>query len=169
MTMASRIFERLYHLQRDRSPRELTMHSLMTNRRVDVIGAGISGLATAWFLARRRSDLTMPVWEAAPAAGGLAGCFHVDGLTLENFYHHIYRRVVALQRLIAELGLAEELVWRPASTDAYYFKRPYRFSSPIDLLRFDQIPLIDRLRAGWMVVHARLVRDWRALDDEPAS
>ncbi|HUP59004.1 MAG TPA: NAD(P)/FAD-dependent oxidoreductase [Thermoanaerobaculia bacterium] len=141
----------------------------MTTQRVDVIGAGISGLATAWFLARRRSDVAIHVWEAAPEPGGLAGCFHVDGLTLENFYHHIYRRDVALQNLIAELGLAGQLIWRPASTGAYYFKRAYRFSSPIDLLRFDQLPLIDRLRAGWMILHARLVRDWRTLDDEPAS
>lgn len=141
----------------------------MATRRVDVIGAGISGLATAWHLARRRADVEIHVWEAAPEPGGLAGCFHVDGMTLENFYHHIYRRDVALQRLIAEVGLSGELVWRPASTGAYYFKRPYRFSSPIDLLRFDQLPLIDRIRAGWMVIHARLVRDWQSLDDEPAD
>jgi len=143
-------------------------HLTTTKRRVDIIGAGISGLASAWFLARRRSDVEIHVWEPSPEPGGLAGCFHVDGLTLENFYHHIYRRDVALQKLIDAAGLAGDLVWRPASTGAYYFKRPYRFSSPIDLLRFDQLPLIDRFRAGWMVLHARFIRDWQSLDDESA-
>lgn len=140
-----------------------------TKRRVDIIGAGISGLATAWFLSHRRSDVEIHIWEPSPDPGGLAGCFHVDGLTLENFYHHIYRRDVALQQLIEATGLGADLVWRPASTGAYYFKRPYRFSSPIDLLRFDQLPFIDRLRAGWMVLHARFIRDWQSLDDESAA
>lgn len=139
-----------------------------TKRRIDVIGAGIGGLATAWFLSHRRSDVEIHVWDSSPEPGGLAGCFHVDGLTLENFYHHIYRRDRALQELIAATGLGADLVWRPASTGAYYFRRPYRFSSPIDLLRFDQLPLIDRLRAGWMVLQARFIRDWQSLDDESA-
>ena len=137
-------------------------------RRLDIIGAGVSGLATAYFVAQQRDDVEIHVWEAAPHPGGLAGNFTTDGVTLERFYHHLYRRDVALQELIAELGMSDDLVWRPASTGAYYFRRPYRLSSPLDLLRFDPLPFRDRLRLGWLALQARTVRDWQSLDDVTA-
>lgn len=135
---------------------------------LDIIGAGVSGLATAYFVARQRDDVEIHVHEASHHAGGLAGNFSADGVTLERFYHHLYRRDVALQELITELGMHDELVWRPASTGAYYFRRPYRLSSPLDLLRFDVLRPLDRLRLGWLALHARTIRDWQALDDVTA-
>jgi protoporphyrinogen oxidase len=137
---------------------------------VDVVGAGISGLATAWYLDRAlgRDAVRIRVWERDEQPGGLAGSFSTPGFSVEKFYHHLFRRDVALQELIAEVGLGQDLVWRPALTGAYYVNQPYRLSSPLDLLRFRALPLLDRIRLGLMVVHARTVRDWRALDDQTA-
>jgi len=134
-------------------------------RRIDVIGGGISGLATAYSLSKSGRDLEIHVWEKADHPGGLASNFTADGVTLERFYHHLYRRDVALQELIRELGMGDALAWRPASTGAYYFRRPYRLSSPLDLLRFDPLPPLDRVRLGWLALHARMIRDWQELDD----
>jgi len=135
--------------------------------RVDVLGAGVSGLATAWFLSQQRPELEIHVWEKDSTPGGLAGSFTTESYRVEKFYHHLFRRDVALQNLITELGLGADLVWRPASTGAYYFARPYRLSSPLDLLRFDPLPVVDRIRLGLLVLAARRVRDWRTLDDVP--
>ena len=112
--------------------------------RVDILGAGIGGLATAWFLARDgagsgKPGLEIHIWEKDSAPGGLAGSFETESWRVEKFYHHLFRRDVALRSLIEELGMGGDLVWRPASTGAYYFARPYRLSSPLDLLRFEHM------------------------------
>ena len=138
-------------------------------RRIDIIGAGISGLTTAYYLARAFENaanrIEIHVWEKDQDPGGLAGTFTTENFTVEKFYHHIYRRDYALQDLIEELGLGAQLIWRPAATGAYYFQQPYRLSSPVDVLRFKPLPLLDRLRLGWMAVHAKTIKDWRKLDD----
>jgi protoporphyrinogen oxidase len=138
-------------------------------KRVDIIGAGISGLATAYTLARSGTAAEIHVWDKSPGPGGLAGTFTVDDLTIEKFYHHLFKRDTALQELMAELGLAGQLQWRPAATGAYYSRRPYRFSTPLDLLRFDPLPFGDRIRLGLMALRARRVKNWEALDDMSAK
>jgi protoporphyrinogen oxidase len=143
----------------------------MKPQRVDIIGAGISGLATAYYLAQTLPSLSpveIHVWEKEAAPGGLAGVFTTPDFTVEKFYHHIFRRDTALQDLISELGLGADLVWRPAATGAYYRQQPFRLASPGDLLRFTPLPFFDRLRLGWLALHARSARDWRRLDDMTA-
>ena len=145
----------------------------MTCRRIDIIGAGISGLTTAYYLARDlctnaeqpEKPLEIHVWEKESTPGGLAGTFTTDHFTVEKFYHHIFRRDTALQELIAEFGFADDLVWRPAATGAYYFRQPYRLSSPLDVLRFKPLSFFDRFRLGWLALHARTIKDWQKLDD----
>lgn len=129
-------------------------------RRVDIIGEGIRGLAAAFCLARSPDGLRIRVFEKDDQPGGLAGSFSTAEYSVEKFYHHLFRRDKALQQLIAALGLAGQLMWRPAGTGAYYARRPYFLSSPLDLLRLESLPPLDRLRLGWLALHARIVRNW---------
>ncbi len=135
---------------------------------VDVIGAGIGGLSAAHFLSQRK-DLRVRVWEKEASPGGLAGNFLLDGAPVEKFYHHLFTGDGDLRALIDELGLGASLSWRPAKTGSYYFNRPFRLSSPLDLLRFKPLPFLDRLRMGLLVLKARRVRDWTPLDDISAE
>ncbi|MDY0092956.1 MAG: NAD(P)/FAD-dependent oxidoreductase [Candidatus Vecturithrix sp.] len=145
----------------------------MHRRRIDIIGAGISGLATAYYLARHLTRTgrhgEIHVWEKDEHPGGLAGTFTTQDFTVEKFYHHIFRRDRALQDLLSDLGLAGELVWRPAATGAYYVQQPYKLASPLDILRFKPLPFVDRFRLGWLALHARTIRNWQALDDLSAK
>lgn len=134
-------------------------------QQVDIIGAGISGMATAFYLSRQRDDVHIRVWEKDKFPGGLAGAFETDDFSVEKFYHHIFKRDKGLQQLIADVGLADELSWRPAATGSYYFQQPYRLSAPLDLLKFKPLPFLSRIRLGMMVLHARTVKDWEKLDD----
>ncbi len=135
---------------------------------IDIIGGGASGLASAWYLAKGLPSARLRVWEQAETPGGLAGSFRTEQFSVEKFYHHIFKRDTGIQQLIGEMGLADELVWRPAGTGAYYFQQPFRLSTPLDVLRFTPLPLWDRFRLGLLVLHARTVRDWEQLDDETA-
>ena len=55
--------------------------------RVAVIGAGAMGLAAAYHAAGAGHDVE--VFEADTVAGGMAGHFDFDGVSLERFYHFV--------------------------------------------------------------------------------
>ena len=40
-------------------------------------------------------------------------------------------------------------------------RRIYRLATPLDVLRFRPLSLVDRFRFGMLVFQSRLVRDWR--------
>ncbi len=135
-------------------------------KNVDIAGAGISGLATAWYLSKLNKNIRIRVWEKADTPGGLAGTFKFsEDVLVEKFYHHIFTGDKALIHLIDELGLSENLEWKPAATGSYYYSQPYRLSSPFDLLKFKPLPLFDRIRMGLMVLKARQVKNWEQLDE----
>jgi protoporphyrinogen oxidase len=94
--------------------------------------------------------------------------FEVGGTPLECFYHHVFPHERWVIGLIEELGLGEQLGWFPASMGAFVNGRPWPFTSPLDLLRFRPIPLIDRLHAGVGALRLQRTRDWERLDTVPA-
>ena len=51
--------------------------------RIGVVGAGISGLATAFWLHRHRPDWRLTVWDAAPHPGGTLHTQIIDGFHFE--------------------------------------------------------------------------------------
>ena len=67
-----------------------------------VIGAGFTGLAAAYELARRGINAT--VLEAEPTIGGLAAGYDVGGQRLERFYHHWLGTDRHIIDLVKELG-----------------------------------------------------------------
>lgn len=135
--------------------------------RVAVIGGGFCGLAAAWELGRLGIRAT--VLEADSGIGGLAGSFAVGGTRLEKFYHHWFTGDADMMRLIAELGLSDRVETRAARTGTYFARDFFALSTPLDLLRFSPLPLVDRLRLGLLTLRVRRVRDWRALEDRTAA
>jgi len=136
---------------------------------VDIIGAGISGLATAYFLSRYSSRVKIRVWEKDGQVGGLAGTFPIGDTFIEKFYHHIYRRDMALQDLIKEIGLWDDFVWEKASVGAYFPDRAYRLSTPIDILKFAPLSIMDRFRFAYLMLASRFIKNWEELDDVTAK
>ncbi len=133
---------------------------------VCVIGAGLAGLTTAYDLGRQGRRVV--VLEAAPDLGGLASSVDVAGHPVERFYHFICGGDTDLFAMVDELGLSDRLHWRQAATSYLYQGTIYPFGSPLDLLRFSPVPLLQRLRFGLNVVSSRYRRSWRALDRVPA-
>ncbi|NPV06625.1 MAG: NAD(P)/FAD-dependent oxidoreductase [Anaerolineae bacterium] len=129
---------------------------------IGVVGGGLTGMTAAQDLARAGARVTL--YERDETLGGLAGSFMVNGTRLEKFYHHIFTSDVAVRDLIADLGLADRLEWKPTTT-SYYADRIYRLAAPMDVLRFRPLPLLDRIRFGMLVFQARAVRDWHELEN----
>jgi protoporphyrinogen oxidase len=136
-------------------------------QRVIVIGAGVTGLTAAYHLVRRGLNVT--VMEAGQTVGGLAGSIVVDGRPVEKYYHFICRDDHELVSFVNELGLSGALHWKDAGTSCYIRGRTYPFNTPFDLMGFDAIPFIDRVRFGLHVLAARYRSGWRDLDKVTAK
>ncbi len=126
-------------------------------KRVAIVGGGVAGLTAAYRLLQR--GFQVHVYEAGPEWGGLVRTFEVGGGRIECFYHHIFTTDTTIVALLEELGLSPRLVWRDSKVGIYYQGRLYPFVTPIDLLRFTPVGLLDRLRLGLMGLYLRRQRD----------
>src|SRR5712692_5377889 len=76
---------------------------------VAVIGGGIAGLTAAYELSKRGHEVTP--YEGAPALGGQAGTFEVEGARLERFYHHLFMADLDMIGLVEQLGITHKMLW----------------------------------------------------------
>jgi protoporphyrinogen oxidase len=129
---------------------------------VVVVGAGFAGLSAAYELARQ--GVGVVVLEAEHDVGGLAAGFEVGGRNLDRFYHHWFTSDKEVLELVQELGLQDKVIVRPTRTGTYCGGRIWNLSTPLELLRFSPLCLVDRIRLGLLVIQARRVRDWMSLE-----
>lgn len=138
------------------------------SKRIVIVGAGYTGLAAAFDLVQAGHKVT--ILECDDDIGGLAGTFEPQpGVRLEKFYHHWFTSDTAVLNLIGELGLADKLRYNESNTGLYYANSIFRLASPLDLLKFNPIPLIDRIRTGLMALYVRRINDWKALENMTAE
>ena len=119
--------------------------------RTAVIGAGVAGLTAAYRLAQagHRCD----VYERWPGLGGQAATLDIGGgHLLERYYHHLFTSDRHIAELYRELGMPDELEWRPSSVAMFSEGKSHPFTSPLDLLRFSPMSLPARVRMGAAVV-----------------
>ena len=136
--------------------------------KVVVCGAGATGLAAAYLL--RRAGHAAVVVEAAPRPGGLLATFDAgDGHRLEYFYHHFFTHDVEINWLLAELGLADRVAFRPTAMGVLRGGRLYPFNGLADLLRFRAVGLIARLRFGFSSAMLAYRAAYAAAEDTPAA
>jgi protoporphyrinogen oxidase len=131
--------------------------------RVAVVGGGVAGLTAAYRLLQAGHQVA--VFEAAPELGGLVRTFDAGGEPLECFYHHLFTTDTKIVELIEELGMGDRLVWRDSKVGFYRSGRIWNFVTPMDLLRFKPLPLIDRVRLGLAGLYLRRQDDWHRYED----
>ena len=130
---------------------------------VVVIGAGFTGLTAAYALAKQGKKVR--VIEADATAGGLAGTFEfADGVRLEKFYHHWFNNDLYVPELVNELGMQGDIITLPSKTGMYFNGRLWKLSTPLDLIRFKALPLLDRIRLGLLVYQVRMVKNWQSIE-----
>jgi len=76
--------------------------------RTVIIGGGISGLSTAYYLAKAKTPST--IIESRPRLGGVIQTEHVDGCTIEAGPDSFLSVKPAAMELIRELGLADDVI-----------------------------------------------------------
>jgi len=146
--------------------------------RIAIIGGGLAGLTTAYDLTRTgidsapTDDATTPevvIYEAREQLGGLAAGFRGrpewDWL-LEHYYHHIFTNDDDIIGLTRELGLGDLLETHSPTTVLYVQGDRYPFDSPLRLLQFPHLSLIDKLRMGIVLAYLKYnpKPPWRKFD-----
>ena len=129
---------------------------------INIVGGGFTGLTMGYYLAK--AGWAVNIFEKDAEVGGLAGSFKVEGENLEKFYHHWFTNDLHIMDLIKELNCEDHIIIRPTRTGMYYSNNFFKLSSPLDLLKFKPLNLINRIRLGFVVLAVRTVKDWMKLE-----
>ena len=132
-------------------------------RKVAIGGAGVAGLVAGRELARRGHPVTL--YERWPDVSGQASAFDLGGgVWIDRYYHHLFQSDSDMIALHEEL-LPGELEWHTSSVGIWARGRVWPFVSPLDLLNYRPLPLVDRLRLGDSVLRLTARTDWERMDD----
>jgi protoporphyrinogen/coproporphyrinogen III oxidase len=119
---------------------------------VAIIGGGLSGLATAYYLKQQRPDLELKIFEKETNVGGNIRATQRDGFTFDWSANGFLTNVPETLELAKALGLENELL--PASENAkyrYLFKnntlQPFPASPPA-FLKTNLLSPLAKLRAA---------------------
>ena len=133
---------------------------------INIIGAGITGLTSAYFLLR--CGWNVRLIESSEHLGGLASSVMMKDVPVEKYYHFICKDDDDLVHFINEMGLSSRLSWKEASTSCFFNGSIYPFNTPFDLLSFTPIPLFQRIRFGTHALICNWKKNWHSLDKLPA-
>lgn len=135
--------------------------------KIGVIGAGFTGLAVAYYSAKKGNEVI--VFEKEIKPGGLAIGFKEKEWKwpLEKHYHHIFTSDGAIRKLAKEVG--HKIIFKGPITSIYINSNIYKFDSPSDLLSFKELNMLDKLRVGILLLYLKVTPFWKPLEKKTAS
>ena len=139
----------------------------LKNNKVAVVGGGVTGLAAAYHLVNNGVDVT--IYESGETLGGQVRTIEVGGNQIEIFYHHLFRSDTVVIELIKKLGHGDDLAWLPSVGAMHSQTKIYPFVGALDLLRFDKVSILSRLRLGLAALWLRYDSNWQKYEGKRAS
>jgi protoporphyrinogen oxidase len=136
--------------------------------KIGIIGGGLMGLTTAFYLNKKGHEVT--ILEKEKEIGGLSGSEEISpGFRWDRFYHVILTPDTTLLRFLDELGLSEDIKFRETKTGFYTDGRLHSMSTTMEFLRFKPLSLIDKLRLGAGILYASRIKNWKRLEKKTAK
>lgn len=131
--------------------------------KIGIIGAGFTGLAAAYYLSKKGHRVT--VFEKDQKPGGLAIGYKEDKWkwTLESHYHHWFTNDKYILNLAREIN-HNVLIVKP-KTSSFVNDKIYQLDSPISLLKFPGLGIINRIRMGLALAFLRYNPFWKPLEN----
>jgi protoporphyrinogen oxidase len=170
-------------------------HNKNNSSKIAIVGGGITGLTAAYELTKAGHEVT--VFEKEKYLGGLAFGFKNSDYwgvskssktsvaaplrssilhkgeewdwSLEYAYHHLFTNDNAILSLSKEIGIQDKLITRRPVTASLYNGKMYQLDSPMSLLKFPGMPLIDRIRTGIFIAALRYNPFWKPLENITAK
>jgi len=136
--------------------------------KIGIIGGGLMGLATAFYLNKKGHEVT--ILEKEKEIGGLSGSEEISpGFRWDRFYHVILTTDSALLEFLDELGLSEDIKFRETKTGFYTDGQLHSMSTTMEFLQFKPLSLIDKLRLGAGILYASRIKNWKRLEKKTAK
>ena len=132
--------------------------------KIAILGAGATGLTTALRLAQKTSS-EIPVFEKDSFLGGHASTFQVNSTPIEKGYHHWFTSDNKIIELMSELGLQNHIGWYESSVGTVFNSKIYDFMTPIDLLRYKPLSIINRVSLGLSSLKISKIKNWHDLEN----
>lgn len=120
---------------------------------IAILGGGITGLAAAYYLAKKGKKVTL--FEKESLLGGLASGFFPQESNwqwpLERAYHHLFFTDTEILHFAKDIGFDGIFFQEPATSSLYKVHDEYKIfplDTPVDLLTFPLLSMVDKVRAG---------------------
>ncbi|MEB7433296.1 protoporphyrinogen oxidase [Staphylococcus pasteuri] len=128
------------------------------SKNVAIIGAGITGLTSAYYMKKQNPNLNVTIYEASNRPGGKIQTYRKDGYTIELGPESYLGRKTIMTDIAKEIGLGDDLITNTTGQSYIYAKNklyPIPGGSimgiPTDIKPFIKTKLISplgKLRAG---------------------
>jgi len=116
-------------------------------KKIIIIGAGLSGLATAEILSNK-FDVT--ILEKTPYIGGLARNFHKEGRFIPVYYHHIIKSNKTTIKYLKKFGDIDlkNNKWQKIKVAIALNKKVYNINNPFQFIKFSYLNIYEKIRFG---------------------
>ncbi|MBI5123408.1 FAD-dependent oxidoreductase [Candidatus Roizmanbacteria bacterium] len=124
--------------------------------KIAILGGGITGLTAAYYLAKKNHQVTL--FEKEKILGGLAAGFKTNNWDwyLERAYHHLFANDYDILNFAKEIGFNKIFFRFPETASLFNNGTILPLDTPLDFLRFPYLNIVDKLRAGIVIVFLKL-------------
>ncbi len=133
--------------------------------RIGIIGGGLAGLVAGYSLS---NDHEVVILEKERELGGFLSSYVLDNYSIERYYHHFFSGDRSLMALLDELNLHQDIIWLSGSTGSFKDGEIHPLTSPLEILRYPYLHLMDKARLGLFTKRAPRM-DMAQLDDVTAK
>lgn len=135
--------------------------------KVGIIGAGFTGLSAAYYLSKKGHEVT--IFEKDEKPGGLAIGYKEKGWdwSLEVHYHHWFTNDKSILNLARELD--HKVIIKRPKTSSFVDGDIYQLDSPLSLIKFPKLNLVDKVRMGASLAFLKYNPVWKPLESFKAE
>jgi protoporphyrinogen oxidase len=130
---------------------------------IGIIGGGMMGLATAFYLSQKGHQIT--IIEKENEIGGLCRSEEIlPNVFWDRFYHVILSTDKELLNFINDIGLSADIRFRETKTGFYTNGQLHSMSNTLEFLKFPPLSLLDKIRLGIGILYVSKINNWKPLE-----